>query len=738
MPEWMHERAEHILAKNPSMPKSEAFAIATQQMHALGKSPKGYGTSAGKLEAKKKYKTPKDDEKSANPGQLESAKMEKKEAAEQKVESDQPMSPKKKMLLGLGGNVLGTGAQLGSGVLSQRAADSEMAQEGAKELFGKLKSEAKVPIIDAPHVSNSFFMPDAETAQKIVDHFGADSAARNAVKSIDRKGAVLQGGFKSPSVLAHELGHASIHGNRLGRLVQNKFTTLAGTLGAPVVGGLGGFASGFSDNENVQRAALAAPAILALPQLAYEAAASVKGLHSLHRSGASRKQLWNAAKTLAPAFGSYAAQAGTGVAGAAFNQGAASYGRQLYKEHKKKEAAIDELQKLGAVSDEQAKASLDRLESLEKSKPTLGQVGRYAGLGAITAPAMGLIGSAIAKKPYVHAGGSLGRVLASDAAKGALGMGAMPLLRSHLDRRAEIGTLKKYLAQPVEQPAEQKMAEFKLQGHLQFQGHDIAVENRKGSVRKGLNEDGTPWKTKMKFPYGYIKGTKGVDGEEVDVYVGPKKDAETVFVVHQKKDDGSYDEDKVMMGFESEEAAKKAYLDHYDDPKYFGSITSIPAEEFQQKLKERDGKKLAFATSQYSTPIEGPKTARPESSQPGFKTLSLRHPMEKQGFTQGQYGSTGGFVDFHQVSSQPGFRKPRLDVAVEKAADFEEIEEQLKEKEKKAGALTPGGLSPASHLASSRRIGLPKVTNPSGPSIGDIAKPKGPGSGTKIPGATVA
>jgi uncharacterized protein DUF5661 len=66
MPEWMHRRAEHLLSKNPSMPKSEAFAIATQQMHALGKSPKGYGTAEGRREAKVKYDTPSDDQKTAS------------------------------------------------------------------------------------------------------------------------------------------------------------------------------------------------------------------------------------------------------------------------------------------------------------------------------------------------------------------------------------------------------------------------------------------------------------------------------------------------------------------------------------------------------------------------------------------------------------------------------------------------------------------------------------------------
>jgi hypothetical protein len=47
------------------MPESESWAIATQQSHALGKSPKGYGTSEGRHTAKAKYDTPGDDVKAA-------------------------------------------------------------------------------------------------------------------------------------------------------------------------------------------------------------------------------------------------------------------------------------------------------------------------------------------------------------------------------------------------------------------------------------------------------------------------------------------------------------------------------------------------------------------------------------------------------------------------------------------------------------------------------------------------
>ena len=80
MPTWIHDRAQHLLAKNPSMDKAQAFAIATQQSHALGKSPKGFGTPPGKREAKQKFDKPKKAyTKTPNPGGLETPKLETRE-----------------------------------------------------------------------------------------------------------------------------------------------------------------------------------------------------------------------------------------------------------------------------------------------------------------------------------------------------------------------------------------------------------------------------------------------------------------------------------------------------------------------------------------------------------------------------------------------------------------------------------------------------------------------------------
>ena len=76
MPAWIHDRAQHLLAKNPDMDKSKAFAIATQQGHSLGKTPKKYGTKSGRQEAKAKYDKPKKEYvKTPNPGKLETPKL---------------------------------------------------------------------------------------------------------------------------------------------------------------------------------------------------------------------------------------------------------------------------------------------------------------------------------------------------------------------------------------------------------------------------------------------------------------------------------------------------------------------------------------------------------------------------------------------------------------------------------------------------------------------------------------
>ena len=122
---------------------------------------------------------------------------------------------------------------------------------------------------------------------------------------------------------------------------------------------------------------------------------------------------------------------------------------------------------------------------------------------------------------------------------------------------------------------------------MKVHGMDISIETDKGECRHWYDphndENGV---TKMKYPYGYIRRTEGADDEHVDVYVGPSIEGTTVYVIHQNKapDFNEYDEDKVMIGFESAKDAKQAYLGHYNNPKFFGSMDIMSIDEFKDNF----------------------------------------------------------------------------------------------------------------------------------------------------------
>lgn len=104
----------------------------------------------------------------------------------------------------------------------------------------------------------------------------------------------------------------------------------------------------------------------------------------------------------------------------------------------------------GPVSQEDASAALQRYKKLEDSAPTLKQVGRYAGIGAVAAPVATVLKDTISGgKPLLGGAGNRLRTLAGNAVAGALTSGGIPLVRAHLDREAEKSTLRKYVAQGV-------------------------------------------------------------------------------------------------------------------------------------------------------------------------------------------------------------------------------------------------------------------------------------------------
>jgi len=116
------------------------------------------------------------------------------------------------------------------------------------------------------------------------------------------------------------------------------------------------------------------------------------------------------------------------------------------------------------------------------------------------------------------------------------------------------------------------------------QGLDIVIESPKDSLRHGPD-----WIQKMAHDYGYIEGTKGNDGDELDCFVGPNSDSETLFVVEQNNDEGEFDEHKVMIGFSNMAEAKDAYFANYPEEwDHLRNITELDIKDFWDWVKNKN------------------------------------------------------------------------------------------------------------------------------------------------------
>lgn len=136
-------------------------------------------------------------------------------------------------------------------------------------------------------------------------------------------------------------------------------------------------------------------------------------------------------------------------------------------------------------------------------------------------------------------------------------------------------------------------------GHIKFGGYDYTIENPKGSTRSGKDADGKEWKVTMHDTYGYIRGKFGKDGDHLDMFINDKADLDNwngdVFVVDQVNPDGSFDEHKVMYGYDSMDDAKKAYLANYSKGwQGLGNITGASKDEFDKWLDTGNRKLKPF------------------------------------------------------------------------------------------------------------------------------------------------
>lgn len=113
----------------------------------------------------------------------------------------------------------------------------------------------------------------------------------------------------------------------------------------------------------------------------------------------------------------------------------------------------------------------------------------------------------------------------------------------------------------------QKEAGNYKKGHVKVAGFNISIEQPRGSVRSGTDANGKKWSVTMNNTYGYMTDNVGVDGDHLDVFLSNDIDSwdqQNVYVVDQYNLDGTFDEHKVMLGFNDKDEATDAYFSNYD------------------------------------------------------------------------------------------------------------------------------------------------------------------------------
>lgn len=173
----------------------------------------------------------------------------------------------------------------------------------------------------------------------------------------------------------------------------------------------------------------------------------------------------------------------------------------------------------------------------------------------------------------------------------------IPEIIDYIDSPSSDTKIEKARSEVDQNPTEaQKEAGNYRKGHVKIDGFNVTIENPKGSVRSGKDADGNEWSVTMNNDYGYIRGTEGVDGDHIDVFLSDNPEAGDVFVIDQVDSDGSFDEHKVMYGFKSALAAKRAYLANYSAGwNGLGNITRVTKEEFRKWIDSSNRKTKPFA-----------------------------------------------------------------------------------------------------------------------------------------------
>lgn len=152
----------------------------------------------------------------------------------------------------------------------------------------------------------------------------------------------------------------------------------------------------------------------------------------------------------------------------------------------------------------------------------------------------------------------------------------------------------------------QKEAGNYKKGHIKLDGYEISIENPKGSERSGIDNNGQEWHITMNNDYGYIRGTKAIDGDHIDIFLSDNPIVGNVFVVDQLNEKGEFDESKVMYGFSSADEARSAYLSNYSPgwENRIGAITEVTKDDFKKWIDSSVRKTKPFSEYKSVNPVQ--------------------------------------------------------------------------------------------------------------------------------------
>lgn len=229
----------------------------------------------------------------------------------------------------------------------------------------------------------------------------------------------------------------------------------------------------------------------------------------------------------------------------------------------------------------------------------------------------------------------------------------------------------------------QKEAGNYKKGHVQVGTFDITIEQPEGSIRRGTDADGKQWESKMHNTYGYFRGTEGVDGDHIDVFLSNDMDgwnSAQVFVVDQYNPDGTFDEHKVMLGFNEASDAKNNYLANYKKGWENGrriDVSAVSLADFEKWIASSHRKTKPFSEYKSVKPVDDSETFK------GHKVENSGKDIEAQ------------IKHLEEIKDYPGADKKIVQSEIDRLKAKEEATAKSKSEEVKSKSEEKNGVDDA-------------------------------------------